>query len=27
MDRGAELNCHCRVPITYNLRPAKKTGG
>ena len=27
MDRGAELNRHCRVPITHNLRPAKKTGG
>ena len=22
--RGAELNRHCRVPITHNLRPAKK---
>ena len=27
MVRGAELNRHCRVPITHNLRPAKKTGG
>ena len=24
MVRGAELNRHCRVPITHNLRPAKK---
>ena len=23
--RGAELNRHCRVPRTHNLRPAKET--
>jgi len=24
---GAELNRHCRVPITHNLRPAEITDG